>query len=343
MFSRVSTVPLCLYANYPFEGIPDPDGFYGTEVTPRSGVLLGKVWSGSYSSGDFQRQIENGWIEYNYPSGSTYPEYTMPDNLPEWVNAYNPSTHPNFEPYKDLYFKRFLLGDGTDSLGPFTLHEALYIYSVLKKYKSTDANYDVNSSIQISQDNPFYSFTPKYKNLGIKNLGIGESGWYTTFYGYGVFSSLPFDLYVVADVDNLSDYYICNLPFAVYFTDYSAGGLNTSLLHTKGLIEPLVQEGEIEPESGLPWFRLTFTPVTVPATYSIGSISANRNLHGYTLFEEILVLDEDGNYSLEGGYLQTPPPSSVTIQASEFWPYKNANGQPVYNETTGAIINPPIP
>ena len=37
------------------------------------------------------------------------------------------------------------------------------------------------------------------------------------------------------------------------------------------------------------------------------------------------------------------PTSPIVIKANKFWPYKNAQGEPVYNETTGVKLADPVP
>jgi hypothetical protein len=36
-------------------------------------------------------------------------------------------------------------------------------------------------------------------------------------------------------------------------------------------------------------------------------------------------------------------PTSIVLKGDKYWPYKNAQGEPVYNETTGAKLADPVP
>ena len=135
MFGRVSTFDFSNYINLRNIGYVD---VYGLGM----GVVPAKKWTGTLSD-KFAfwggQQIEPNWIEvreeepdeYGYiETYKFYPKYTQPTNikLPDFVNLYR--EEDGKESYNSF---RALIGDGTPSIGPFSLHEALYVYSVIKK------------------------------------------------------------------------------------------------------------------------------------------------------------------------------------------------------------------
>lgn len=334
-----------MYANSPFGGLP----YGGGEISLGSiscGIHLGK--KGPFSIGYGGIQKLDGWLDLN--SSTPFPEYSMPSGIPEWVNAYNPSTHGNDDWYtqEGSYFqKRFLCGTGTNSLGPFELHEAVYVYSVLKTYAvdgyiGITNNYWGNSTEPPDyEQNPKSLFRPQYKSVGYGEYFL-DGGFYSGYaegYGYG-------DLYIVADVDNLSDYYIVG-PALTYNSMFSwrggaDGGGNFSVaasLYKSSFTFDGVTLSEIGDshsktyELGELSYTVTLTYIGISVSYTFGSVSGTAQLYG-----------AKQSYVFSDGESNDPSyPSSLSVSGIEYWPYKTANGQPVYNTTTGAIINSPIP
>ena len=92
-------------------------------------------------------------------------------------------------------------------------------------------------------------------------------------------------------------------------------------------------------------YSATYTYVSFPVTLNLGFVSIQSKIYG-------LKIDETSEQTFADSGAPLPPTPSVSIslpnpalviQATEYWPYKNAAGNPVYNETTGAVVNPPIP
>lgn len=338
MFGRVSTVPLWAYANSPFSF---QEGYPTGSIS--SGIILGK--KGDFTYGEYYEQSLSGWYE---PFGPVfYPEYEMPDNIPEWINAYNPSTHIELGYEWGTTPKRLLIGDGTNSIGPHTLQEALYIYSVLKTY-AVDDYIGVDNSIYTNYDeqDPRELFYPNYKGVGYGDYFSNEGGFYSEYnngYGSG-------QIYIVADVDNLSDYYIASDSTALLFAWRGGGDGGGNYYVTMDTIKYVFEidgvDGVTLSEVGDSYSITTEedNPVTTTITYigctvsyTFGPVSGTVQLYG-------LKYSFDGyDPSGEGDSFDPSYPSTLSVSGIEFWPYKNANGQPVYNETTGAIINPPIP
>lgn len=314
MFGRVSTVPLWAYAN-------EPNPFNPFD----SAIILGKKWTSGYDSQD--RPAILSWINTDATSLSDlYPEYSMPDEIPEWVNAYNPSTHGTYTGGSDL---RALVGDGTNSLGPLKLHEALYIYSVLKKlsYGGSDTREpSIYNPDYFSESEPYNLFIPQYKYYQYDASVEAFTGFYPEFKGDG-------RVRIAVDMDNFSDYYI--LGINALYINRDEGAIYASLSPSKSRFEitgtflsdvgdsKTVEFGD-PPE---PYATVTYVSSTV--TYSIGEVSKEQKLYGIKI-----------EYT-EGNPVSIDP--SFTVTATEFWPYKTASGQPVYDTSTGSILNSPLP
>jgi hypothetical protein len=329
MFGRVSTVPLWSYAN-------EPNPFF----IPYSAIILGKKWTSGYDSDGAPAILS--WINSDATSETNYyPEYAgMPDNIPEWVNAYNPSTHGEYT--GGGYVLRALVGDGTKSLGPLKLHEALYIYSVLKKldYGGDDI---IEPSIYdppyFSESEPSNLFIPQYKYYQWDSGVESYSGFYPKV-------NDDSRVRIAVDADNFSDHYILGVNANYIWRDQ--GNEYAFLDPSKTKIDvygsgTLMEVGDVvvidDTTEGQPYSVSTYTYVSSTVTYNIGEITVDQKLYGFKI--KVENFDEEGNsIGIDG---DPEIPSSFTVSGTEFWPYKNAAGQPVYNETTGAIINPPIP
>ena len=296
MFGRVSTVDLGSYCN------------------DNLGVFLGKQWQGGYQEIDsIKFQILDGWRTYvddgsgNYVA--SYPEYSLPNNLPDFVNG---STNKENE-YS--YAKRFLIGDGTPALGPMSLDEALFVYSVVKKIdiegslyapdgQSSDEKTNITTET-VDENDPLYLFRSEYKNGQEMSffgyvIDVDEEG-NENFYeaGQEIRFSGP-KLYIVIDVDNINDYYIVGFP--IWWNDSPLdGGIYTFWSQIA---------------NGYP--NKLESPIDQTFTYTFGDITTS---HTYKVFY---------NYPL-------------SFKATEFWPYKTASGQPVYDTSTGSIANSPLP
>lgn len=180
-------------------------------------------------------------------------------------------------------------------------------------------------------------------------------------YSGGSLSMMP----IVMDVDNYSDFYIdVNHFFQYYFyLDADLGHIfyppdpdappdsdarvlditRTSVYvhdyYHVGKLKYWMEEGTTSENSGANITK--FSSVTRDAKLKIGSITKKFVLNGYRL--ELQSIQSSDFYTppeiIIGGRELTP----IEFEVDEFWPYKNANGQPVYNTKTGKIINPPTP
>jgi hypothetical protein len=304
------------------------------------GVFLGKQWTGSFGFDDIPQ--ESGWLEVITEDGNNaianYPEYTMPTKLPEWVNGYNPSTHTGiFNGYSD-YEPRYLLGDGTPSVGPYTLQEALFIYSCMKRYVCNEGTNGYN------QDSEFYSYEYNESDPRYLFISSHRNNRFSVLDQYSVINS-PLtnssnnEVFIAVDVDSLNNYYLVGrlAMYQYYFAignsgegiSYYVTGYDDGSSGARLFLHPQKNNGEL---------GVGYSNITCPATLTVGSISKNYTLHGYQgpPMENFETEDEEDT-------IPVVPPTSLSFSATEFWPYKNAAGQPVYNTTTGAVINPPIP
>lgn len=331
MFGRVSTVSLGAYAN---------------EFT---GVQLGK--NGTFSYTDNNVQQLSGWYE-NDNGTLVFPEYSMPSGIPEWVNAYNPSTHGS-DGYGFLT-SRSLIGDGTNSFGPFSLHDALYIYSVLKTYAvdgytATANNYwgDQTEPPNYQQD-PTYLFRPQYKSVGYSAFWENEGGFYSSYVMGG-----GGEMRIVADVDDLSKYYIVgDHPQNTMFAWRGGGDGGGNFAVGVGLIKfpytyygvTLSEVGDsnshtYEYGEGLT-FTETVTYISISVSCTFGSVSCTVPMYGTKVSWQgynWLTGEAGEDQSYDPTY-----PSSLSVSGINFWPYKTANGQPVYDTSTGAVLNSPL-
>ena len=420
MFGRVSTVDLSLY---PTMGQSIPyivDGDFLTKNT--FGIFAGKKWSGTitlvkeYSSiATTPVQTEAGWIEYtdNDINQIYYPEVDFKlKKLPDFVNGARSSSDFEGEGSTSLLNTtfRFLVGDGTQCVGPFTLAEALYAYSVVRKIEM-DANFFTSVSAQtsnisgqlpagtktdhstISESTETFSLFQRRKEYSEYYSAISDLDYSSeldsyfsmqaSIFGYASYVDYKYnqDFYnpmlpaLVIDIDKPDDFYIYGIGYRVFVQanassesynkdpDNSAtlGTANTTALIGHELIPerigrvylsyPNYDEGDYNPvvdtflqnvgdSYSSDWF--TDTLVSCDCTYKFGNITKTHKYYGFT--------GGGTNTSTTGDDPPSPPSASVTnplptlsISATKFFPYKNANGQPVYNTETGAIDNSPIP
>ena len=398
MFGRVSTVDFSNYINR---------RIFDTDSPIRMGVVPAKKWTGALSdkfSEYQQQQIESGWIEvreeaedeYGYAEPYTfYPEYSQPADkkLPDFVNLYREEDgKPSFSSF------RTLIGEGTSSVGPFTLPEALYVYSVTKKFKPEITNLneytasagEVSSSMSgvtssdqdwntaDSNSPPISLFTSYQKNYinfygrDLKTFSnpstgagtVSESGnsetfistsydWLLSPFSFGV---TPNQTFIAIDIDKPEDYYIGGLGFYLNIecrAGMSAVRSSTGTTGSATSIKILRKIYHLKSRRYIDYYSFDalsevgqtsgdWTYVKIPFTYDFGNeITKQHNLYG--VIEDVFDEYSSGD---------NPPPVSASVsfptpdynpKAIEFWPYKNASGQPVYNTTTGAIVNDPIP
>ena len=393
MFGRVSTVDLGLYAN-----IPDATNFvYGM------GVVAGKKWTGSLAPAngvnDYRvAQVEPDWIELQ--DGEVYyPEYSFDgSNLPDFVSLYR---EENGRPSDKSY--RVLVGEGTSAIGPFTLQEAVYFYSVAKKLKPesafsaafsataggstaslsslTETEYIQNyAGTNTSYSDPYYLFRVSRKNYisvdGYNNAGnstsntsegaVVSTNTYAREYVRPYGGNMQNTAFIAVDIDNPNEYYIDGLGFDLFIScdagssaTSEEGGYASASTFKEYILKPLrfryvaysYNEETGQEELALELTQVgqtaeyggaTLTYVSIPHTYTIGEITKTHNFYG--------VIRVGSTSNSGGGNPPQPPAVSVVapnpefvVNVSEFWPYKNASGQPVYNTTTGAIVNDPIP
>jgi hypothetical protein len=400
MFGRVSTVDLGQYANNP-ELVAYIAG---------NGVFAGKKWTGSYgpySETDLTPQVEAGWMEFADDS-YIYPEYSFEDlGLPDWVNCKGTEGGLILDDAP-----RFLIGDGTGAIGPFTLQEALYFYSVVKKIKPNqthlnlitgnaagtvatvtinESSFDPNNYGGTGSTAPVYLFIPHRKNYttlyaqGSNNNRTKElytyafaqgqvyatQFYYKVFYGGIIYNTAT----IVIDIDKPEDYYICNVGYnltanadasatAYKIEDNSTKGSAYSYSSSHYSLSPIKsayyifsfdeETGESTltqtlSQVGDTWTDAaggTLTYVSATMNYKVGEITKTNTLYGVQSFSNNTGSGGEDPPSIPSTSVSVPLPTSFEVSASEYWPYKNANGEPVYNTTTGAIVDPvkpPIP
>ena len=384
MEDKLSLADLGHFVNGPFLGYV----YYGNLVS--SGFCVGKKWEGAFSGG---RQSLAGWLEYSGSNNPIEPPYDFPSELPNWVN---------------INKQRFVVGEGTRTLGPFSLQEVLYASIVVRGIKTSESGGMPTASISgggqsVSVSNSDYVMENKYVpdsvpfplNYLYDKYEWGHENYYGedddfTFDGPVVFyasagrSSDSYSVYggnLIIDIDNPDEYYIevVQQPFrysvgascdgdinatdpegTTYARIYSRAqkslGYSLSLERAKydiyGGISS-VGESYTEPYTNYPLPTTTknerkITIVSHTATLKLGHITKQIKLYGVKIEEEYV-----GSRESDDEEDPPPPPAaeitlsaplpSITYEADLFWPFKNSEGQPVYNTTTGAIINSPIP
>ena len=395
MFGRVSTIDLGMYSN-----IPDV-----TDYVLGRGVIAGKKWTGTLAPdndfGDYTiPQVESGWIELQ-DGDVYYPEYTHSGpNLPDFVSMYR---EEDGSPSDQSY--RVLVGEGTPSIGPFTLPEAVYFYSVVKKIKS-EINFDAFTATAGGSTATITSvFENEYvQNYAGTNTSFSEPYYlfrvarknFNSLYGEGYNSTIPSTTsesayvqivanarqyrnptdslmentaFIAVDIDNPDEYYIHGLGFDLYIVceanssattppsapeyGYSSASIfkGYSLKPHRWIFAEYTFDEQGQPQlvfeltdvgQTVQYGAATYTYVSIPHTYTIGEITKTHNFYG-------IVTDYTSSYS-DGESPPQPPAVSVqapnpvfAIDATEFWPYKTANGQPVYDTSTGSITNSPLP
>lgn len=393
MFGRVSTVDLGLYTN-----IPDATNFvYGM------GVVAGKKWTGGFApannTNDYKvAQVEPNWIELQ-DGDVYYPEYSFDgSNIPDFVSLYR---EENGRSSNKSY--RVLVGEGTSSIGPFTLQEAVYFYSVAKKLKPesdfsaaftataggstaslsslTETEYIQNyAGTDTAYSDPYYLFRTSRKNY-ISVYGYNNAGDSTSNSSENAAvqivsnareylrpqdeSNMVNEAYIAVDVDNPDEYYIDGLGFDLFilcqansYATSEEGGYAYASTFKEYDLKPLrfryvaysYNEETGQDELALELTQVgqtaeyggaTITYVSIPHTYKVGEITKTHNFYGVIRV---------GSTSDSGGDNPPQPPAvsvvapnpEFVVNISEFWPYKTASGQPVYDTTTGAVLNSPL-
>ena len=392
MFGRVSTVDLGLYAN-----VTDATNFvYGV------GVVAGKKWTGSLApatdTNDYRvAQVEPNWIELQ-DGDVYYPEYSFDgSNLPDFVSLYR---EENGRPSDKSY--RVLVGEGTSAIGPFTLQEAVYFYSVAKKLKPesdfsaaftataggstaslsslTETEYIQNyAGTSTAYSDPYYLFRASRKNYisvngnnyasdsssnSSENAAVSINTYarqYLRPYG----GDMQNTAFIAVDIDNPDEYYIDGLGFDLSILCQASssatseeGGYASASTLKEYLLKPLrfryvaysYDEETGQDELALELTQVgqtaeyggaTLTYVSIPHTYTVGEITKTHNFYGVVRV---------GSTSDSGGDNPPQPPAvsvvapnpEFVVNVSEFWPYKTASGQPVYDTSTGAVLNSPF-
>jgi hypothetical protein len=401
MFGRVSTVPLSEYLakeDFAFNG---------------NGVYLAKKFNGEYVKYGLSvyRPKVSGWVDVDEDTGErSYPDTALPPELPPWVVA----KEYNYYSQTIQNAQRFIL-DAYASLGPYTLQEALYIYSVLRAYNAVGLDQTLTmSGAGFSKDVPLgpannvftYSpefepditdpndlFTPSLKGRKVSYFANSSSqdnydeddngsALYTDAEvflggGYGSYGDAQFT--IVVDVDKLSDFYISfeNFSGSQSFTDSVYYGYATAAASTndsgteenpggsagKSIIATvyvsidkfktefngteLSNDGDEASKTEVDYSgTTTVTDVKyfeTEVTFEFGSIT--KIVKGYGL---------ETVSTTTYAYGESPPPTpntkvtglrptSIVLKGDKYWPYKNAQGEPVYNETTGAKLADPVP
>lgn len=405
MFGRVSTVPIRDY----LEAVYRQSAYVGGDGG--AGIYLGKKFNGEYVKVDgVYRPKLSGWVDVNETTGErSYPDYAFPSSLPAWVvtkEINSSSTIVNASRY-------IIETDG--SIGPFTLQEVLYFYSVIKKLKPEVLNQTVSTSgagfsldVPLSnnfefsyspvfvpdENNPKDLFTPSLKgrsvlysqdskyddNLDEDGNGSAFDSAVEVYVGgaYGGYGDT--NIFILVDVDDLSKFYIGGFKEPSLFDsgsiyngsagvgaatsinsgppDYIGGssGKRISksiylLIHKfktefNGTELSNVGDTASKTETGNN-DASTLTEVEYiesSAIFSFGSVSKTIKTYGIATTTTTTISSGDSPPPLPDVTVTgLTPASPIEIKANEFWPYKTANGQPVYNTTTGATLNGPIP
>jgi len=405
MFGRVSTVPIRDYleAEYRLDNYVGGNG--------GAGIYLAKKFNDEYVEidGVYYPKL-NGWVDVNSTTGQrSYPDYAFPSSLPEWVVTKEISYFSG----DIVNAKRYII-EADGCIGPYTLQEALYFYSVIKDFKPEPLGQTVSTSgagfsldVPLSngfefsfspvfvpdENNPQDLFTPALKgrkslsNQGNKsedNLDANGNG--STFSssvevytggGYGSYG----DTYVsiVVDVDDLSKFYIGGFrelsygdsgsvyvgeatayvgtsissgPPAYtggqsYKTVYKSAGLVINKFKTEFNGTELSNVGDTASKTETYGSGSTVTEVEYIGSstiFSFGSVSKTIPTYGIaTTTTTTSTFGEAPPPIPDATVTGLTPSSPIEIKANEFWPYKTANGQPVYDTTTGAILNSPLP
>jgi hypothetical protein len=405
MFGRVSRTPIANHLAF----YRSSNFGYGYQL---GGVYLGKKHTGQFIEsgyGGSYSAVINGWVE-GPEYDRTYPDYSMPDNLPPWVKT---------KYLSGGNMRRFIID--TDGLvGPFSFHEALRIYATVRRavVKTTGSLSATTPTLSASsadaEDNTWQYPLVEYENEGplyLINAGNVSSSADWRFHsdsssdydgsGVGTDASVSVELGVnpeylyadslisiVMDVDNFSEYYLAGLPFyyeetcsaqasksvkvaragredefpdvfnlqqsysnkttALYYAlgkfkkqvsagFYVSGEMETAVLSSNGGSATFTNNGTGE-SSYSPKQTVTFTVVNKGVPFEFGGITKTVTVYGIKSEREISWGEDPPAVSVSG-----VGSSTVKVKGTDYWPYKNANGQPVYNTTTGAIINPPIP
>ena len=401
MFNRVSTTPLEQYMQAEL---------YAYNVTGR-GIYLGKKFNDEYVKVDniYYPKL-SGWINVDSTTAErSYPEYNLPSNVFNGIIA----EEIDYPSYTIKNSKRFII-EADGCIGPFSLQEAIYFYSVIKSFKASPLNQTIslsgagfNLDVPLSQNTDFpfspvfepdtnnllHLFTPSLKgrtslysfggnyedNYDSNGAGSGFGGQAEVFVGGGYGSYGDTEVYIVVDVDDLSKFYI--------------GGFKELSLADSGSLYNGIAEAEATTitNSGPPNYtggtstKRIYTSVSLVLNKfktefngtelsNVGdTASKTENANNSTVVTEVEYIGSSAIFSFgsvsktistygiattvttTSSFGDEPPPlpdvtvtgltpaSPIEIKANEFWPYKNASGQPVYNTTTGAIVNDPIP
>lgn len=404
MFGRVSTVPIRDYLEAEYREIGYVGGNGG------EGIYLAKKFNDEYVkvNGIYRPKL-SGWIDINDTTGErSYPDYAFPSSLPEWVVTKEIS-----------YFsgaianaKRYII-ETDGSIGPFTLQEALYFYSVIKKLKPESLNQTVSTSgAGFSFDVPLsnnveYSYSPvfvpdendprdlftpslkgrsvlysadsKYENNIEDDNGSSFAGNVEVFTGGAYFSYGDTNVSIAVDVDDLSKFYICGWKEDQFFDsgvlynasagasagttinsgppDYIGGTSGKSIGKSVYLVihkfktefngTELSNVGDTasKTETGNNDSSIVTEVeyIESSAIFSFGSVSKTIKTYGLATTTTTTTSYGDSPPPLpDAAVTGLTPASPIEIKANEFWPYKTASGQPVYNTTTGAIVNSPL-
>lgn len=322
-------------------------------------IAMAKKWTGQTTTVDilygYQPEIPtlSGWYEINESGVVVFPPTEIPTDLPDWVVGTG---------------QRFLVGEGSGSYGPFTLNEALYIYSTARGIVLDSYSFDVSvssggrgtsvsdwkkspDSYEVPDWQSFIAafpavvgqYTYRDRNNYYTYDADGSTGDEPYFFSYvsGNVGSQPY-CSIAIDVDNPKDYYLTGLPYYYSFNDPLFGG---DIFGGGGFII----EGEEDPDQVS--FRCFISPnnsslvtgylqgvdetyeLLAPVTCSL-EYGPNKNI-SFKLYPHLFYV---GNRDLISINL-----SSFKFKVNKYWSFANADGQPVYDTTTGEIINNPVP
>lgn len=343
-----------------------PDG-----KTPPLGICLGKKWTGELSTfnDEFDQPtthpILSNWLIFDQYGKPEYPPTGLPNNLPDWVGG-----------YKD----RVLIGDGTGSLGPFTLKEVLYIYATARRIVIDNVSFQATISnghgqqASISElpllstggtvESPpiYHSFPDNYYPFNDNFYGepYRDTAYYENedldqtpapAYDYARITSYlfidPNHFAIAIDVENTEDYYLSYR--------YNTAGIQTeeSFFSFRFRGSTVYEDaGDVEIASFSCVISARQYQVYVPDYYNSGvtteelspvtcSLQYGQNkTKSFKLYPFINYYG--GSRDLLGDRLSINL-SSLSLKIEKYWPFANADGQPVYNTTTGEIINNPVP
>lgn len=221
----------------------------------------------------------------------------------------------------------------------------------------------------------FYTGYKDEDNYDEDGDGSSFSSYIEAFVGgdYGSYGDT--NVTILVDVDKLSDFYIANTSA----NTSGLSGVNDSVYYAYASCSASTSDGGTAQKYITSYayvllnkFKTEFNGTELS---KVGDEASKTEVleNGGTIITEVKYFEAAVNfefgsvsktvsaYGLETtvtsirAYGDSPPPtpdvevtgvrptSPIVIKANKFWPYKNAQGEPVYNETTGVKLADPVP